>query len=292
MSPCHVLTLFLKIVTRKPIILDAGWSLTDGLVSRGIRSIQFWKLPLIALIDLFSFHLANIVLLESEAQIARVSKLFMIRKSKLRVQFTGLNETSFISKPMQSSIVSSVTKRIAELNNTLVVLFRGKINRESGFDIIFKAATALVDSVTFIFATGENSNLRNCPKNVITVPHVTDLEMKQIYSLSHVSIGQVSRHPRLQYTIPHKAFEAGFFSMPYITTNSNGVREYLNPNSAIFLNNPSTESLVDAILELKQEEVRLEYSTQINAVYRKFASQLKINEQFEETLLSLIIQNE
>ncbi len=289
MSPCHVLTPILKIISRKPVILDAGWPLTDGLISRGIRNKQILRLPIIAWIDLISFHLADIVLLESKAQLARVRKQYFGRNSKLRVQFTGLNETSFNSELLQSSVISDVKDKIAELKNPLVVLFRGKINRESGFENILEAANILVDSVTFIFAIGKYSNPDSFPRNVITVPHITDLELEKIYSLSQISIGQVSNHPRLQYTIPHKAFEAGFFSMPYITTDSRGVREYLNSNSAIFLDNPSKEELVEAILELRQEEIRREYSNNINVDYHNLASQKVLSDKFEKTLVQLMV---
>ena len=289
MSPCHVLTPILKIVSRKPLILDAGWPLTDGVISRGLRNQQILRLPIIAWIDFISFHLADIVLLESKAQLARVRKQYFVRTSKLHVQFTGLNETSFNSELLQSLVISHVKEKIVELNNPLVVLFRGKINRESGFENILEAANVLVDSVTFIFAIGNFPNTGSFPRNVITVSHLTDLEMEQIYSLSQVSIGQVSKHPRLQYTIPHKAFEAGFFSMPYITTDSMGVREYLSSNSAIFLNDPSKGELVDAILELRQEEIRKEYSNNINADYHDLASQKVLSDKFEKTLVRLEI---
>ena len=47
MSPCHILTASLKIVGRKPLILDAGWPLTDGHISRKLKISQLLKLPLI-----------------------------------------------------------------------------------------------------------------------------------------------------------------------------------------------------------------------------------------------------
>jgi hypothetical protein len=57
MSPCHVLTPILKIISRRPVILDAGWSLTDGLISRGITNKKFLRFLVIAWIDFISFHL-------------------------------------------------------------------------------------------------------------------------------------------------------------------------------------------------------------------------------------------
>ena len=76
--------------------------------------------------------------------------------------------------------------------------------------------------------------------------------------------------------------------MPYITTDSMGVREYLSSNSAIFLKEPSAGAIVSAILELKQEGIRQEYSNKINLNYLEFASQKILSEKFEQTLLKLL----
>ena len=287
MSPCHILTVPLKILGRKPLILDAGWSLTDGHISRELKTMQFLKLPLVMLIDFISFHLADIVLVETKAQSRRINKYFAVNESKLRVQFTGLNESSFTSKESDSKVLKGIKKRIAELGYPLIVLFRGKINLESGFENILSAAKILSDSVIFIFVVGKNDTFRECPRNAIMVSQITDNEMHDIYRLSDISIGQVSTHPRLRYTIPHKAFEAGFFSMPYITADSAGVREYLHQGSALFLEHPSSESLVRAINDLKGDTTRRAYAKKINLIYRESASQKILSEKFDLILLQL-----
>ena len=181
MSPCHVLTAPLKIVCRKPIILDAGWPLTDGHISRELKLTKTLKLPLIVLIDFVSFHFADIVLVESNAQFKRISKLFTVNKSKLRVQFTGLNESSFNSKEPASKVVLKIRKQIEEIGFPVVVLFRGKINRESGFENILSAARNLKDSVIFVFVVGKNDVIFESPKNVVIVSEVTENEMMDIY---------------------------------------------------------------------------------------------------------------
>jgi glycosyltransferase involved in cell wall biosynthesis len=287
MSPCHILTAPLKIVGRKPLILDAGWSLTDGHISRELKIMKFLKLPLVMLIDFISFHLADIVLVETKAQSRRINKYFAVNESKLRVQFTGLNESSFTAKESDSKVLKGIKKRIAELGYPLIVLFRGKINLESGFENILSAAKILNDSVIFIFVVGKNDTFRECPRNAIIVSQITDNEMHDIYRLSDISIGQVSTHPRLRYTIPHKAFEAGFFSMPYITADSAGVREYLHQGSALFLEHPSSESLVRAINDLKDDTTRRAYAKKINLIYRESASQKILSEKFDQILLQL-----
>ncbi len=85
MSPCHILSAPLKIISRKPQILDAGWPLTDGHISRELKFRRVLKLPLIILIDFIAFHFSDIVLVESKAQIKRMNRLFGVNKSKLRV---------------------------------------------------------------------------------------------------------------------------------------------------------------------------------------------------------------
>ncbi len=287
MSPCHILTAPLKIVCRKPLILDAGWSLTDGHISRELKFTKALKLPLVMLIDFISFHFADIVLVESEAQFKRIRRFFAVKKSKLRVQFTGLNESGFTSKGPPSRVILKIRKRIKEIGLPVVVLFRGKINRESGFQNILSAARILKDSAIFIFVVGKNDTIFNSSKNMIIVSDITDQEMKDIYNLSNISIGQVSNHRRLSYTIPHKAFEAGFFSMPYITADSDGVREYLNKDSAVFLNNTSAEFLVEAIEKLSNKSSLRAYAKKINLNHNKTASQQVLSEKFDHILQDL-----
>ena len=287
MSPCHVLTPALKLIGRKPLILDAGWPLTDGHLSRGIRNKKILRLPLVYVIDFLSFCFADVVLVESKAQARRINKHFAIKKSKIKVQFTGINESSFILKSTESEVLLETRKRILELGLPLTVLFRGKINRESGFDRIISAARILKDSVIFIFLVGKNEVEVNLPANAIVVSQLSDNDMQEIYSLSDISIGQVSTHSRLGYTIPHKAFEAGFFSMPYITADSVGIREYLNEDSAFFLTKPSAESIVNAVSEMKSSAIRSIYAKKIKMNYSQNSSQKVLNEKFDQIVLDL-----
>jgi hypothetical protein len=73
--------------------------------------------------------------------------------------------------------------------------------------------------------------------------------------------------------------------MPYITANSVGVREYLNQDSAIFLTDPSTESLVKAINYLSNQNILQAYSKKINLNHSKIASQKLLSEKFDLILL-------
>jgi glycosyltransferase involved in cell wall biosynthesis len=225
--------------------------------------------------------------LESSAQISRINRLFAVNKSKLRVQFTGLNESNFTSNERPSRLILGIRKRIQEIGFPVVVLFRGKINRESGFENLLSAARIMKESVAFVFVVGKDDEVLECPKNAIVVSEVTDKEMMDIYKLSDISIGQISNHRRLRYTIPHKAFEAGFFSMPFITADSAGVREYLDQDSALFLSDPSPESLVESIKNLSDKSILRALSKKINVNHNKIASQQVLVTNFEHIVLDL-----
>ena len=291
MSPCHILTPAVKILVRRPVILDSGWALTDGQLSRGFSSASLLRVPTIYLVDFLAFHFANLILMESKAQIKRSSRKFMIKQSKMKVSFTGLNETTFRTENNNSELIKKVNNKLSKLGNGLTVLFRGKVNNESGFEYICEAARRLENKVSFIFLIGQNDVQREFPANVISISGISDSEMCQIYNMSDIALGQISSHPRLRYTIPHKAFEAGFFATPYISADNAGIREFLDSGDAIFISEPFTEGLVDAILSLSEPTVREEIAGRISEKYKKSAAQSIVNEKFENLLFSLVSTN-
>ena len=289
MSPCHILTPVVKIIIRKPVILDAGWALTDGLISRGLTSLRIYRLPLTILVDFIAFFFADIVLLESQAQVHRVRRMLRVPKSRIKVLFTGLNETSFSSKSVQSELITDLKSQIEKLNFPVTILFRGKINREAGFENILSAAHQLRDQAAFIFVVGNKDLDKKFPINCITLSEISDDDMKHVYLIADIALGQISSHPRLKYTIPHKAYEAGFFAITYITSDSEGIREYLNSDSAFFLKEPFRESLVKAVSELRNLELRSKYAKNIHQKYMEVASQSILNDRFEEITAQLLI---
>ena len=288
MSPCQILTPIVKLVARKPIILDAGWPLTDGQLSRGINFLQLMRFIRIFLVDFFAFHSATLIIVESKAQLVRFQKLFAVPKSKLEVIFTGLNETLFLDESKKSDLIIDIESRLKELSHGITVLFRGKVNKESGFSDIIQTAISLQDEASFIFVLGKNDAQRSFPANVIAVSGISDNEMKQIYDISDVALGQISIHPRLRYTIPHKAFEAGFFGIPYISSDSEGIRELFDTSSALLIAPPFVPELVKAIKLLKSTSSRVSYEKLIRKRYVEHASQRVLCEEFD-ALVSQII---
>ena len=66
MSPSHIVTIFSRPFFRGPIILDAGWPLSDSSeIRKGKRSIEYLKTQVL---DRLSMRLADLVLVETKSQ--------------------------------------------------------------------------------------------------------------------------------------------------------------------------------------------------------------------------------
>lgn len=287
MSPCHIVTPIARLLVRRPIVLDAGWPLLDGLISRGIWNSSILKFPGIAILDFIAFHCAEIILVESNIQMDRIRMYFRVSPKRIRVLYTGIAESVFENPNVKTKLITEIQERAKKLNLPLAVIFRGKVNRESGVSHIIESAKLLEGRVLFIFVIGEEDDYLTSESNRIVVSGITINEMKQIYEFVDVAIGQVSEHTRLNYTIPHKAFEAGFFAKPYITTNSRGIRELYGPESAVLMDHVSAISLASEILRLMEPSTRIRLGASIHARYQEKASQRVINSRFENILREL-----
>ena len=285
MSPAHKIAPLAKLITGKKIYLDAGWPLTDGVLSRGVQSYQILKLITSFLLDFISFHSADIIQVESMAQLDRINRIFAVPRKRLRVSFTGVNEGAFSQSKSETPKIIKLKEYLEENSKALTVLFRGRINNESGIKTIIAASKELQFEANFILVTGPNKVLENLTSNCFLVSNVTDAEMGQIYTLSDVALGQISMHSRLRYTIPHKAFEAGYFGKCYVTPRSMGLMELYSSDSIYFLEEASVDHLVSALRSLMKYELRRRYELGIKEAYGRLASQKMLNENFEKLIL-------
>ncbi|CAN2170499.1 GT4_PimA-like domain containing protein [Candidatus Nanopelagicaceae bacterium] len=285
MSPAHKATFPAKLITGKKVILDAGWPLTDGALSRGISLNNFSKLVQSFLLDLLSFHFADKILVESHAQLKRVHRIYRIPVKRIKVSFTGVNENAFAFTHEENSLLLQNLRDSIQQSQKITVLFRGRINNEAGIERIVASARLLEKEANFIFVTGSNRILENLGSNCFTYSDISELELKQIYEISDVTIGQISHHPRLSYTIPHKAFEAGYFGKSYISPRSPGILELFSDESVYFIENASIENLVAAIRQLKDSELRKSYESHIKETYEELSSQKVLNEELERIIL-------
>ncbi len=288
MSPCHKVAIVARVILKNRIILDAGWPLTDGALSRHLSVLKMHRILSSYVIDFLAFLSAGIVLLETKEQIQRVHRLFRVPLARLKVSYTSLNETCFKDSSEMGNKIDEVKLFINKNPQTLKVLFRGKVNNESGIDNILTASKILEQEADFIFVVGAGNQLPELGANCIQIVNVSNSELREIYSLVDVALGQLSDHPRLKYTIPHKAFEAGYFGKRYLTTLTPGIREIYQESSICVLNPPTAVNLAAALSKIKEERAQKTKQTAIYGDYERKVSQKVTNDCFEEILFEYI----
>ena len=227
MSPSHILVIPLRILTRKSIILDAGWPLADSTMTSNDSILRLLKKIQNYITDLVSFQCATKIILESEIQLDRVSKKFILNKNKLKTIYTGVNESRF------QNLMPVQPREIVERGANKFILFRGKFNREAGIFTIFELFRNN-PRITIIMAIPELPITTDIPANVTVIDRLLlDSEIKWLYENAVLALGQFGSTKRQQFTIPHKYFEAAYFGCPYLSPETLALNEKLIANSYI-----------------------------------------------------------
>lgn len=251
-----VLVTLMRLLTRKPIVYNALNTLLDGVVvsRRGGRMFSL-SVAWLYLIDFLAFHLATRVFLECHSQKELVGRWFRVRESKLIVQVVGVDDNQFY-----------FDSQIAKLDQFTVV-FRGAFLPEAGADIVVRAAKELESSGIRFRILGRGlwqaqiesliHELRPSNLELITaILPISTLRQKMLEC--HLSLGQLANHPRVQTTIPHKAFESLALKLPYLTGDNRGIREILVPNQTCFVVSPGDyRALARQIVDLENQPSEL-----------------------------------
>jgi glycosyltransferase involved in cell wall biosynthesis len=283
MNPSHILTVFVRIMVGNRVVLDAGWPLLDGLITRETSDKFSMRKLKIYCIDFFAAHFATLIFLETHAQLVYYSNLFFISKKKCKVLFTGVNENKF------ANVFEKQIKKESEKETNFKVFYRGQHTPLAAIEILAKASILLEDyNIDFeIFSPGLPNDVIFSKKTLVHREFQKDLDaISKSFNESSLVIGFLSFHKRLSRTIPHKAFEAAFFGKPYLTVSSVGVSEFLESGvDAIIINTNNTKDLAEIILYLSSHQIELvEYTKNIREKYLSVSSQDVLTDQFLSAL--------
>ena len=238
MSPSHYLVPFARIFLGKNVYLDAGWSLFEGsIISRRQMGFIGTNILKAYLIDITASFFAKRIFLESNAQKAFYCKIFLVRKKKCSVIYTGVDEAQF-------KINSNFQTPSDLFKNSKIVLFRGKYTAEAGLAVLAQASKLLsAEKITFwILSPGIPKKLEFSSNTIVINTFVDSKQnLAKIYSEASLTLGQLSNHTRLKRTIPHKAYESAFLSKPYLSARSNGILELFTEDEDIFCFNAGDE---------------------------------------------------
>lgn len=223
--PGHAIVWFAKWITRKPVVFDALSSMYEAMIISRNPKKKFSLLGLkMWLIDFFACACADLVLVETNAQAIFYKNIFFVSDAKIKRVFTGVDETVF----------TYPDEKKTNNTDTFTVLFRGRFLPEAGVDVILKAAKILEHEPISFSIIGFGILCAEVEKEMqeLSLPNVRldknnyPLESLPEVMLGHtISLGQLADHPRLQRTIPHKAFESAALKIPYVTARTVGVQE-------------------------------------------------------------------
>ena len=274
-----------RYVTRSPVLLDAGWPLRDGAWSRRNWGLLGANAVKILAVDAVAATLSDAILVESHSQREFMSRHFPGTSRKLRVLPTGLNEKAF-GMPRE--------RGPSQQQDPLRVLWRGAYNPEAGLEVLWDAAPLLQShpiKFTVICGNLPEKMARAVPPTVtLKVDRVPAGELGNAFNSHDLMLGQLSSHPRLDRTIPHKAYEAAYFGLPYISAYGRGIGEFLDNSSGVrWFKGGSATSLVEALGAVcESREELLMRSKAIRDRYYQFADQRMLARRFANLLLDVV----
>lgn len=241
------LAVFLRPFCRKKLIFNAVLPVYERMITSrnlanhwSIKGLYYW------LVDFLAFHFSDLVMLETKKQADFVSNFYFVDNKKLFRAWIGVDDKNFFYEP-------SIPK-----SPVFTVIFRGAFLPEAGTKYVIEAAKILEnENINFIIIGGgllKNEILDLAQKlKPANLKLITDFvsyeELRAIMQGCHLSLGQLSDHPRLARTIPNKAYESLAMKLPYLTAINDGILELLSPDKTCLVCDPANaSSLAKAIL--------------------------------------------
>jgi len=247
--PGYQSMLLAKILTRQPIIFDALSSFYDSMIidrsaakHRSLKAFYYWAL------DWLSCQLADVVILDTEAQIEYFVKAFHIRRDKFRRIFIGSDDESIY--PLEKKVFAE----------NFLVHFHGAFNPLQGVEFIVRAAKLLENENIKFNIIGKGQTYKKVrelavslkAENINFIDPVGYDQLKKYMGLADVCLGVFGETEKARQVIPNKAYESLAAGRSLITGNTPAIKELLTDRENVLLCNMSdSDDLAEKIKELK-----------------------------------------
>lgn len=221
-----------RILTRKPIIFDALVSLYDSMADdravikrKSASACYYW------FIDYLSCHLADRVLVDTDAHKEYFARVFHLCRENIQRIFIGSDDDKIYPLPDRSP------------NFIFRVHFHGCFNPLQGVEIIIKAAKILErEAIEFILiGTGQTFNtVYNLSKslnlhNITFIDSVPYGQLREYLTKADVSLGIFGVTDKALRVIPNKVYEALAARAPVITGRTPAIAELLTDRENVLL---------------------------------------------------------
>lgn len=253
--PGHYLMPLAWLLTRKPrktLIFDAFISLSDTLVDdRG--KVSWWH-PyawFLYVVDWVSCHLANEVLIDTEAHRQFFIRRFHLRPERIRAVDVGTREDLF--RP--DDVVARQRRGAADFH----VLFYGTYIPLHGIEYILQAAAIIEKKqmnarFTLIGGGQTYKQMRALAeklalKNITFIPMVPFTDLPGMIRESDLCLGIFGTSGKTQRVIPHKVYDAVACGVPILTARTPAILEKFSNDPRVLLCNAGDAENLAANIE-------------------------------------------
>jgi len=240
--------LLAKIISNKPIIWDAFYSLYDAKVidrkevsSKHLKAKYYW------ILDWLACKLADKILLDTEEHIRYFVKTFKIKKDKFIKVLVGTDNKFFYPR-----------KERIKKKRQFIIHFHGSYIPLQGVEYILRAANLLErKNIKFnIIGSKIKKQYQNKEfSNAVFVDDVPYKELPNYMARADICLGIFGNTPKTQRVIPNKVYEAIAMKKPVITADTPAARElFTDRKNILFCKTANPDDLAKKILELKNNE--------------------------------------
>jgi len=244
-----------KLLTNKPIIFDAFYSIYDSMVedrqivgAKSLRGKYYW------LLDWLSCRLADYVLLDTDANIGYFVKEFDLPREKFIKVFVGSDDKIVFPLPR-------------EKKDYFLVHFHGSFIPLQGVEYIVEAAKILEKENIRFNIIGRGQTYKEISKlaqklrinNINFIESVPYAELKDYLAQADVVLGIFGRTEKAKRVIPNKVYEGLAAKRLVLTGDSPAIRELLaDSQNVILCRMADANDLAVKILAIKEGEFEAE----------------------------------
>lgn len=253
--PAPVPAIVAKLFSRKPVWMDAFYSMYDAVVNDRSEITRFHPRAIkLAVVDWLGLMMADKIIVDTEEHKKYWSRWPFVREAKIRVVYLGVNPETFHPAPANGE---------DQLRKKFLVHWNGTYIPLHGVDKIVASAELLKDdrSIKFRLVGSGGDSERTAARirssqldNIELVGRVPIDTLNAYMSDADVILGIFGDTAKARRVIPNKVYEGMAVRKPVITMDTPAMREAFTDEDALLTDN-DPRSIVAAIKRVQSDGV-------------------------------------